>query len=186
VAGTAVAMAVSQDEATLDDPAVFAVFYDQTLPRIYGYFLHRVGGNVAAAEDLTQETYLSAVRDVGRGRIGADPVRWLFGIARHKLLDHYRRQGRDQGLVVPWYDGIEDDVSLPPLDPALEEDHARVVDALGRLPSSQQAVMALRYLDGWSVPEVASALGKTVHAVESLLARGRAGFKRALSEIGHD
>jgi RNA polymerase sigma-70 factor (ECF subfamily) len=186
VAGTAVAMAVSQDETALDEPAVFAVFYDQTLPRIYGYFLHRAGGNVTAAEDLTQETYLSAVRDIGRGRIGADPERWLFGIARHKLLDHYRRQGRDQGLVVPWYDGIEDDVSLPSLDPTLEEDRARVVDALGRLPANQQAVMALRYLDGWSVPEVASALGKTVHAVESLLARGRAGFKRALTENGHD
>lgn len=185
MAGTAVAMAVSQNVVRLDDPAVFAVFYDQTLPRIYGYFLHRVGGNVAAAEDLTQETYLAAVREIACGRIAADPVRWLFGIARHKLLDHYRRQGRDQGLVVPWYDGIEDDVSLPTLDPALEEDRARVADALGRLPASQQAVMVLRYLDGWSVPEVASALGKTVHAVESLLARGRAGFKRALSEIGH-
>jgi len=186
VAGTATAVAVIRFEGSLDDPAAFADFYDQTLPRVYVYFLHRVGGNVAAAEDLTQETYLAAVRELRRDRIGDDPVRWLFGIARHKLLDHYRRQGRDQGVVVPWYDGIEDDVSLPPLDPELEGDRVRVVDALGRLPASQQAVMALRYLDGWSVPEVASALGKSVHAVESLLARGRAGFKRALSEVGHD
>ncbi|MEA2528809.1 MAG: hypothetical protein QOG89_453 [Thermomicrobiales bacterium] len=186
MAGTAVAMAVSQYEGTLGDPAAFGDFYDETLPRIYGFFLHRVGGNVGAAEDLTQETYLSAVRELKRGRIGADPVRWLFGIARHKLLDHYRRQGRDQGFVVPWYDGIENDVSLLSLDPDLDGDRARVVDALGRLPTDQQAVMALRYLDGWSVPEVASALGRSVHAVESLLARGRAGFKRALSEVGHD
>ena len=38
----------------LDDPADFRVFYEDALPRIYGYFLNRCGGVVAVAEDLTQ------------------------------------------------------------------------------------------------------------------------------------
>jgi RNA polymerase sigma-70 factor, ECF subfamily len=190
VVGTATVMAQvrSQDNVTVDASAALARLYDETLPRVYGFFLHRVGGNVGTAEDLTQETYLAAVREVRRGNPGDDPIRWLFGIARHKLLDHYRRQGRDRGLVVPWYEGIEDDVSIPSFDLGLDEDRARVVDALGVLPVSQQAVMSLRYLDGWAVPEIAQALGKTVHAIESLLARGRVNFKRALTEAvtGHE
>lgn len=184
--GTAVVMVRGRDEATRDVSAAMARLYDETLPRIYGFFLHRVGGQVGTAEDLTQETYLAAVREARRGNSGDDPIRWLFGIARHKLLDHYRRQGRDRGLVVPWYEGIEDDVSIPSFDLGLDDDRTRVVDALGALPVSQQAVMSLRYLDGWSVPEIADALGKSVHAVESLLARGRLNFKRALAEVGHD
>jgi RNA polymerase sigma-70 factor, ECF subfamily len=186
VVGTATVMVRGWDEATHDVSVAIARLYDETLPRVYGFFLHRVGGNVGTAEDLTQETYLAAVRELRRGTSGDDPIRWLFGIARHKLLDHYRRQGRDRGLVVPWYEGIEDDISIPSFDLGLDGDRARVVDALGALPVSQQAVMSLRYLDGWAVPEIAQALGKSVHAVESLLARGRVNFKRALTESGHD
>src|SRR3954447_20451199 len=50
------------------EPATFRAFYDDALPRIYGYFLHRVGRTAAVAEELTQETFVAAVRELGRGR----------------------------------------------------------------------------------------------------------------------
>ena len=77
------------------DAESFRAFYDDALPRVYGYFLHRCGGSVAVAEDLTQETFLAAVAELKKDRRVKTPVAWIYGIARHKLLDHYRRQERD-------------------------------------------------------------------------------------------
>lgn len=166
----------------------FAGFYERSLPCIYGYFLRRCGGVVVVAEDLTQETYLAAVGELKRRRSVDAPLPWLYGIARHKLLDHYRRHGRAPTQIVPWHDELEDDPLLSALDPTTEEIDRRVVAALARLPDLQRTAVVLRYLDGLSVPATAAAVGKSVHAVESLLARGRANLKRFLiaSEVGHD
>src|SRR5260221_7392421 len=49
------------------DGASFCAFSDDALPRVYGYFLHRTGGSPALAEDLTQETFLAAVRELKKG-----------------------------------------------------------------------------------------------------------------------
>jgi Sigma-70 region 2 len=43
---------------------------------------------VSVAEDLTQETFLAAVAELEKGRRVEAPVRWIYGIARHKLLEH--------------------------------------------------------------------------------------------------
>lgn len=180
-----------RDEAglTRQDRDGFAAFYDATLPAIYGYFLRRCGGLASVAEDLTQETYLAAARELKRRRPVDAPLPWLYGIARHKLLDHYRQQGRERGAIVPWHDRFEQNIVLPDVDPVAVETNQRLIAALARLPDGQRAAIVLRYLDGHSVPAVAAALGKSVHAAESLLVRGRANLKRVLmepeQEVGH-
>ena len=85
---------VEEAEALGAEPNAFSSFYEDALPRVYGYFLHRCGGSVPVAEDLTQETFLAAVSELRKGRRVDAPIRWIYGIARHKLLDHYRRQER--------------------------------------------------------------------------------------------
>lgn len=168
------------------DAGTFPDFVERTLPRIYGYFLRRCGGIATVAEDLTQETFLAAVGELRRRVTVEAPLPWLYGIARHKLLDHYRRRGRRLDVLVPWRDGVEGGAVRPPPDLGPEDDYVRLVAALARLPAGQRAVVALRHLDGLSVPETAAAVGKSVHAVESLLARGRTNLKRVLAETEVD
>ncbi|MCC6705748.1 MAG: RNA polymerase sigma factor [Thermomicrobiales bacterium] len=168
-------------EAKLRSPEVFAVFYDETLPRIYGYFLRRCGGSVSVAEDLTSETYLRAVAQLKRSASVDDPVRWLFGIARYTLIDHYRSSLRTGERDLAWDDRIEavaDDHD--PYTAVLDRDQA--IAALNRLSPDQRLVIALRYLDELRVTEIATATGKSEHAIESLLARGRTNFKRHYRE----
>jgi RNA polymerase sigma-70 factor (ECF subfamily) len=160
------------------DPDAFRAFYEDALPRIYGYLLHRSGGNPGLAEDLTQETFLAAVSELKKGRCIETPLPWVYGIARHKLLDHYRRQARtERSLTV--------DIPLGD-DPELDQDaldtRNRVTTALAAVATSQRTTLVLHHLYGFSVLEVAGVLGKSVEAVESLLARGRASFKRAYRE----
>jgi DNA-directed RNA polymerase specialized sigma24 family protein len=75
-----------EETGALDpDPGAFSGFYEDAFPRIYGYFLHRCGGSVPLAEDLTQETFLAAVAELKKGRRVEAPIRWIYGIARLKL-----------------------------------------------------------------------------------------------------
>jgi RNA polymerase sigma-70 factor, ECF subfamily len=170
-------------EAALDtNPDAFRAFYEQALPRVYGYFLHRCGGSVQVAEDLTQETFLAAVTELQKGKRIRTPIAWIYGIARHKLLDHYRAQERlERGLVLAGQaDELEDELVVPDEEEARE----RATAALASVAASQRAALVLCYVDGFSVREAAAILAKRAEAVESLLARGRTSFKRAYLEAG--
>jgi RNA polymerase sigma-70 factor (ECF subfamily) len=168
-------------ERALDTSAgSFAAFYDQALPRVYGYFVRRCGGSAAAAEDLTQETFLAVVVELKRGTRIRTPIAWVYGIARHKLLDHYRREQRAERQVELASESEEAGEELVAADRAATRE--RAVAALGAVAASQRAALVLCYLDGYSVPEAARLLGKSAEAVESLLARGRQSFKRAYLE----
>jgi RNA polymerase sigma-70 factor, ECF subfamily len=158
-----------------------AAWFDDALPRIYGYFIPRVGGRVAVAEDLTQETMLAAVR-TSRGPDGPDSVMpWLYGIARHKLMDHYRKQDRDLrhfGHRVPEDDIPEGDYALPDLNLESLPVRDAVIETLDALVPRHRAALVLRYFDGCDVPFIASSLGISVDATESLLVRARSAFRR--------
>jgi RNA polymerase sigma-70 factor (ECF subfamily) len=160
------------------DAASFRVFYAEALPRVYGYFLRRCGGAVVVAEDLTQDTFLAAVTELRKGRAVAAPVPWVLSIARHKLVDHYRRQERAERLLRK----KERDLAVAGADGGSAA-RDRTVAALIQVPAAQRAALVLRHLDGLSVPDVARTLGRSVESVESLLARGRQSFRRAYQEV---
>jgi RNA polymerase sigma-70 factor (ECF subfamily) len=129
---------------------------------------------VAVAEDLTAETFMAAVAAVRREKPREVNVAWLVGVARHKLVDHWRRVAREQrGLAVVAQDveGSDD-----PWEEVLDTQAAH--SALLRLSVPQRLALTLRYLDGLPVSEVAEHLGRSVHATETLLTRARAALRR--------
>ena len=70
---------------------------EASLPVVYDYLLYRCRDR-SLAEDLTSESYLAAV--VAHANRGIEPsTAWLIGIARHKLVDHWRRQARETRLM---------------------------------------------------------------------------------------
>jgi RNA polymerase sigma-70 factor (ECF subfamily) len=159
----------------LTKPQAFRSFYKEALPVVYGYLLPRCGGNVAIAEDLTQDTFMAAVRWIRDGGAVETPLPWIVGIAKRKLIDHFRAlRASEHKLALAWSaEGVEDSSSW------VDAPRERVLAALAAVPVAQRSALALRYLDGSSVEEVAASLGRSLHATESLLARGRENFKRA-------
>ena len=152
----------------------FLEFYDEALPHVYGYLVRRCGPP-ALAEDLTAETFLAAVDAVRRPDPPPTTLPWIMGVARHKLIDHWRRQARDErrlDLMVSRVAEVPD-----PWDAELDATVAR--RALGNLTAQHRAALTLRYLDDLPVPEVARLLGRTVDATEALLVRARTAFRRA-------
>jgi RNA polymerase sigma-70 factor (ECF subfamily) len=165
---------VSDLPAAADQGPALLALYDRALPEVYGYLVRRCDG-ATVAEDLTAETFLAAVAAVQRGTVPRLTTAWLIGVARHKLVDHWRRRARDDRNLQAVADG-----AVEPEDPwDAHLDAAVARDVLGRLGAHHRSALTLRYLDGLPVPEVAAHLGRTVHATEALLVRARLAFRRA-------
>jgi RNA polymerase sigma-70 factor (ECF subfamily) len=161
-------------EALVRDPVAFRDWYDVTLPRVYRYLLARVG-EAWLAEELTQQTFVEAIRQRRQFDGRSDVVTWLCAIGRNKLVDHYRRSGREAArharLVAVHGDS-------PDGSAAFDERDA-IHTALAELPQDQRLALIFRYLDQMTVREVAAQLGRSEKATESLLSRGRDAFRQA-------
>ena len=157
----------------------FLALYDASLPYVYGYLLARCGRAVLA-EELTSETMLAAVDAL---KHDAQPqslsTAWLLGIARHKLVDYWRRLGREERSLRT-IASLENPDHEDPWD--IHLDGLRARETLERLAAQHRAVLTLRYLDDLPVAEVADILDRTLHATEALLVRARLAFRRAYTE----
>jgi len=163
------------------DASAFGGWYDDALGKVYGYLLVRCGGDATLAEELTQQTFLQAVRhrETYDGR--SDTATWLCAIARNRLTDHHRQLAREERrhlrLVVR--EIAVGEAAAEPL-PFIERE--AVIAALHELPALQRAALVLCYLDGMSVREASRVLGKSEGATASLLNRGKARFRVVYGE----
>ncbi len=156
--------------------------YDEAVPQVHGYLTRRCRGRLVA-EELTSEVFLAAVKAVKAGKVERVTVAWLIGIARHKLVDHWRAQEREQrrlravaGELDTGTDGWE-----AVIDRHLAE------EVLASLAPHHRAALTLRYLDALPVASVAEHLDRTVGATEALLTRSKAAFRQAYEQHGgHD
>jgi RNA polymerase sigma-70 factor, ECF subfamily len=154
---------------------------DRALPELYGYLLHRCGSR-ELAEDLTSEVVLAAIDRVRGGAPIEMTAPYLMVIARNKLIDHWRRQARQRrnltllGRQAP----READADATTFEPG------RADASLAALNPMQRAALTLRYVDDLSVPTVATALGRSVQATETLLVRAKRAFRDHYSRTAVD
>jgi RNA polymerase sigma-70 factor, ECF subfamily len=175
---TTEALGVNELQMALADDRAFESWHRRTLPPVYSYLLSRCTGDVALAEELTQQTFVAAIDQRSRFDGRSDTVTWLIGIARHKLADHFRSVERQERR------NMRMEIQRLELDPAFRhetgiEDRALIAEILASLPASQRAVLVLVVLDDLSVAEAARLLGRSRGATESLLFRARDSFRRA-------
>jgi RNA polymerase sigma-70 factor (ECF subfamily) len=170
--------------AIFEDEGRFRGWYDVAARRLYSYLYGRCGGDVSLSEELTQQAFLQAIRhrDSYDGR--SDPTTWLIAIGRNVLVDHVRRVEREQRrrlrLVVR---------EIPPLELGQgrhdRDERETILAALASLAPAQRTALVLHHVDGLSVREIATALGRSDGAVEQLLNRGRARFRELYGEADH-
>jgi RNA polymerase sigma-70 factor (ECF subfamily) len=162
---------------------------------------YRMLGSVEEAEDVVQETYLSAWRAFDSYQARASLRTWLYRIATRaclKALERGTRRPLPSGLGGPsdypygevprqpeiaWLRPIPDPVDRRPDDPAETVESRQslrlaFVAALQHLAPRQRAVLILRDVLAWRTTEVADLIGTTDAAVNSALQRARAQLKR--------
>ncbi len=171
-------------EAILDPDVLAARTGDRGA---FGRLIRRYGGlvtsvslstvrSVSASEDVAQDVFLAAWRDLRSLRNPASFVPWLLQLTRHRALDSVRRgrggsaaQAHDEATLAALVDprpGTEEVL--------LRDERARAVaTALDALPADAREVLILFYREGQSVAQVARMLGLRQDAVKKRLSRAR-------------
>lgn len=159
---------------------------------IYALLL-RLTEDEEEARDLTQDTFLSALRAIKNFRGDADLKTWLYRIAVNESRNRFRWwKRRNKSSIIsldadsafsqtPLSETISDSAKNPE-DETLQRERERALrKALSELPTNFREVIVLRDIEGLSYEEVAAALDTNVGTVKSRIARGREELRKKLS-----
>jgi RNA polymerase sigma-70 factor (ECF subfamily) len=162
------------------DPDAFAALYHRHVNGIYLFHLARTG-NVDDAQDLTSQTFLAALEGIRSYRGQGSFRGWLFGIASHKVVDHYRRRRPDIPLENGEIEAWHDPAPLPEEVATTHLELAQVARALRALSLEQAEALALRLYGGLSAAEIGRLMGKSEAAVKMLVHRALRGLREEMT-----
>lgn len=164
-------------QARAGDPVAFEQLFERYHAPILNY-LHRMVGDRALAEDLTQDAFVKAYRALPGTRSDLAFKAWIYRIATNTAISHLRRR-----KIVKWvpFLGTQDHAS----DEAIDRSVGRRFDvqqALEQLPQHYASALLLRHYQGLSLAETAEALGITENAAKLRLFRARKAFAAVYGE----
>ena len=159
------------------DESAWRTWYNETFDELWHYVRWRCGGRGDWADEIVQETWMTAVRRVRRfdPRQGSFLV-WLRGIAANVVRNHIRAQMRLMKREQLARGQLGQDITDRPQQENGKQAQ-QIAVALDALPERQEAVLRAKYLEGRSVAEIAVEQGDTPKAIESLLSRARQAFR---------
>jgi RNA polymerase sigma-70 factor (ECF subfamily) len=150
----------------VDSEERFLAFHDATVRDAYRYASRLAGGDRYRAEELVQDAYYELLRQVRAGALREVGPGWVVVTIRHRFLDGLRNREREERrLRLVW--------SRPDASERHSPSDGGVLDG-ALLSDRERAALTLRYVDDLPVADVDAAIGTTVRATESLLARARA------------
>jgi RNA polymerase sigma-70 factor, ECF subfamily len=161
--------------------AEIRAIYRATIGPLYGYVSRKCGGERALAEDITQETWLRAVREWPRIGLPENPIAWLTTVARNLVINHHRKREH-----VP-LESISADTMLEAVErdePSRDAEIAGVMTrALATLPTEESQLLEAFHYERKKVSQLAIVYGITERAVEGRLRRAREHLRTALNGI---
>lgn len=172
-------------KAVEGDRTAFGKIYFLLRDPIYGFAFRMLGEN-AAAEDITQETFVFFIENSKkfqpeRGSLLA----FLCGVARNRIL-HYMRRNRDDfefdSQESDDFIELQDEIGRNPLEILLESElETKVNESLKELPPLQREAIILREIQEFSYDEIAKITGDDVNAVKVRLYRARRNLARRIA-----
>ena len=154
-------------KAARQDPKAFGELYKLYVEQVFRYLFSRIG-DVQEAEDVTAQTFLAAFESFDKFRQDGHFVSWLFGIARHKAMDYFRRRDdlspMDETSQVP----VEDNTLARVIKAEQEEALSQLIQTL---PEEDRELLRLRFLAEMSFPEIARFLHRNEDAVKKMTYR---------------
>lgn len=168
------ATAIQYDEAALGE------LYDRYEVKIYSYIFRRTGEQ-SLAEDLTAQVFLKMLEAIrNRKAWNSSFSGWLYRIAHNLVIDYYRQRSHHVHV------SLDDEPLLPADDQNLVQglemklDAERLRAAISRLTDEQAEVISLRFLEGYSISEVAEMMNKTEGSIKALQYRAVATLRQFL------
>ena len=166
------------------DAGAFGVLYERHRLGLFR-FLCGLCGDSALAEEIFQETWLSLIRSESVLREQVSFKTWLYQIARNRLIDQWRKQGRRQGLQEVFDEQLHGEASSEPgpeQQLSLSRDQARLRAALDELPGEQREVFLLRAHGDLELAEIAELTRTPAETVKSRLRYALQKLRRLLTD----
>jgi RNA polymerase sigma-70 factor (ECF subfamily) len=168
------------------DVQAFNLLVERYQNRLYG-LSYRMLNDADAAADATQDSFLSAFRNIRRYR-GGSFVAWLLRIATNTCYDQLRARKRRPQTSLDAFDPELDDTPRQFTDPGEAPDERTIRDELAReierqlqtLPDDQRLAVVLSDIQGYSYDEISTVTGWPLGTVKSRLSRGRMHLRDAL------
>jgi RNA polymerase sigma-70 factor (ECF subfamily) len=164
-----------------NNPAAFSVLYDRYVQPVYRYLYYRTG-SAAEAEDLTSQTFLSALEALQRYQHQGHFAAWLFRIARGKVIDHVRRQQKQLPLKDTY--PVESTDLLSQV--AHSDEIARLSFLIHSLDEDEQDLVRLRYTAGLPFAQIAAILDSNENTVKKSLYRLMARLQSQMEDLHHE
>lgn len=169
-----------------------AAFCQTYTDDLFHFVYRRVGEQYEDAEEITQDAFLSAVSLASTYDESCPVFTWLCGIAKLRIVDFYRHQGRGQRIppdkvLTPDEETLrtlQDDNPVAAIDDMINRlDAARLVDVMmTSLTEEERESLLLHYVEGYSLREMAGLTERSLKAIRHLLARAH---KKALAASRH-
>jgi RNA polymerase sigma-70 factor (ECF subfamily) len=159
------------------DAAGLAAMVGRYQHRLYRYLI-RLVREPAAAEDLFQQTWLQAVREIRRYDARRSFDTWLFAIAHNLAMDLLRRTAGER------LEGREELSSAAPdaFDLTMMAERSAIVAAeMEALPALYREALVLRFEEGMKLEEIAEVTGAPLSTVKSRVQRGLEGLRRQIA-----
>lgn len=169
--------------AQLGDAAAYTRLLTEISPPLKRFLKSRLFSDTSL-DDILQEILLAIHTARHTYRPEQPFAHWMFGIARHKLIDYFRRHGRKNAREVSGDDLVTfmaDTANTP--EEALSYKDIR--QALRKLPEKQRRVMTLTKIEGYTMAEAAAKLGMTETAVKVTAHRAYKKLKEWLIAYGY-
>ena len=174
------------------DAAAFDALYARHKGPVYRYLLRHCG-NAASADELFQDVWTNVVRSRQGYAPSAKFTTWLYTLAHHRLVDHWRASGQVGFVSIDDDEGDARDIvdALP--GRRVDEPEARVQsreigrrlsEALASLPAVQRDAFLLQQEAGLSLAEIAALTGAGEETVKSRLRYATAKLRAALGDLG--
>lgn len=178
------AVLIEEDDQALirlakNDLGAFSALYQKYASQVYRYLLVRVG-NRDDAQDLTSQTFLAAMERLHTYRSQGHFAAWLLGIARHKVMDQYRRHRPEVELDTAVFHPDGSDAPDEHIDRQLIIE--QVARKLQTIAPDRAEALSLRLFAGLDVPEIARLVDKNEAAVRMLVFRGLRDLQAQLPE----
>jgi RNA polymerase sigma-70 factor (ECF subfamily) len=143
-----------------------AQLYEAHAPAVFRYIYFRVRDR-HIAEDITADVFVRMVEALPHFELRGLPfAAWLFRVAHDRVVDHHRRAAVRRPEVLP--DTLVDAEANTEAAALQTHSNAALIDRLSELTDEQQAVLQLRFIEGYSLEQTAAALAKTQGAVKAL------------------
>lgn len=166
------------------DAGAFALLYERHRLGLLRFLLG-LCGDPALAEEVFQETWLSLIRSQSEQREAVLFKTWLYQIGRNRLIDHWRKTGRQQGQLDEYDEqqhASPDPAPGPEQQLSLSRDQQRLQAALEDLPVEQREVFLLRTHADLELQEIAELTATPMETVKSRLRYALQKLRRLLAD----